>query len=353
MLRRVQLPVLEALKSRLHNTVGKNSRTIVSGTTNGVPWFNSHCGSLFRHMPNTCWTLIPLGTSSAVPSPRRNVTSSYLRMLSNGYLFDAGEATFGQMRACYLCSLRSLRRVFITHMHGDHVFGLPSILMYALELARTYDANGRNLDLLPRLQVYGPVGLYSFLRTAFLPAGRKAWETMPIDIFEIVAPDQLDFGTAEGGDRRGAGGGRGRPLVSMAANHHFVRPESDGTYNLVDEKDHTVRAAPLRHSISCYGYVVHEKEKRHMLPELMARRGIPPGRIYSDVQKGRPVVAPDGTTVRWEDVSYPSGPGRKVVVLGDNCDASKIVPLAMNADVRAVKGESHAHHANSCCSTAS
>jgi ribonuclease Z len=299
-------------------------RTIVSGTTNGVQWFNSHCGSMFRHMPNTCWTVVPLGTSSAVPSPRRNVTATYLRMLSNGYLFDAGEGTFNQMRACYLCSLKSLRRVFITHMHGDHVFGLPSILMYSLELARTYSAMGRDMADLPRLQLFGPLGLYNYLRTAFIPAGKKGWESIPVDIFELVP--QTFRGTLQHT-------AESKSLHGGAKNHNYLFPDADGYYSLVDDEDHTVQAAPISHSISCYGYVVNEKERRHMMPALAMQRGIPPGPIYSKLQKGTCVRAPDGSLVKWEDVSFSSGVGRKVVILGDNANADSIIPLAQHADV--------------------
>ena len=69
------------------------------------------------------------------------------------------------------------------------------------------------------------------------------------------------------------------------------------------------------------------------MPELVAARGIPPGKIYARIAAGETVEAPDGSLVKWEDVSYSDGNARKVVILGDNCDASHIVPLAIGADV--------------------
>ena len=70
-----------------------------------------------------------LGTSSVVPTRARNVSAVALRLpqRSEMWLFDCGEGTQHQFLRSDL-RLSQLRRVFITHMHGDHVFGLPGLL---------------------------------------------------------------------------------------------------------------------------------------------------------------------------------------------------------------------------------
>ena len=70
-----------------------------------------------------------LGTSSGVPTRARNVSAVALRLpqRSEMWLFDCGEGTQHQFLRSEL-RLSQLRRVFVTHMHGDHVFGLPGLL---------------------------------------------------------------------------------------------------------------------------------------------------------------------------------------------------------------------------------
>ena len=95
-----------------------------------------------------------LGTSSGVPTRGRNVSSVALRLpqRSELWLFDCGEGTQHQFLRCDL-RLSQLRRVFITHMHGDHVFGLPGLLA-SLGLGGT--SNGVDL--------YGPDPLDAYLQ---------------------------------------------------------------------------------------------------------------------------------------------------------------------------------------------
>ena len=98
-----------------------------------------------------------LGTSSGVPTRARNVSAVALRLpqRSEMWLFDCGEGTQHQFLRSDL-RLSQLRRVFITHMHGDHVFGLPGLLA---SLGLAGNSNG-GIDL------YGPDPLESFLKGA-------------------------------------------------------------------------------------------------------------------------------------------------------------------------------------------
>ncbi|RYG56264.1 MBL fold metallo-hydrolase, partial [archaeon] len=294
-------------------------RAIASGCTNGVEWFNSSVYSPFREQYRGLdWVVVPLGTASAVPSRYRNVSSTLLRMHDTMYLFDAGEGSISQVRDCYVGGIRSIKRVFITHLHGDHVFGLPSIVYYTLELERQLEMLGK--DTTHRLQVYGPVGLYAYLRNAFSGLSKRMLAQLPIDVFELAG--------------RGFRKQDVDKLGSPFGTHQYVDQQDDGSFLLVQEETHEVRAAPLRHSTFCVGYVVTEAQRRHLLPERVIARGIRPGPIFQDIKNGKSVTAPDGSTVRFEDVSYIGRPGRKVVIMGDNRSAAGMVPFAQDADVR-------------------
>src|SRR5699024_1158172 len=98
-----------------------------------------------------------LGTGAGIPSKERNVTSIILDLtqeINKSWLFDCGEGTQHQILHTSI-KPRKLNKIFITHLHGDHIFGLPGIL-------RSRSFLGGN-DL---LTIYGPQGIKQFVETA-------------------------------------------------------------------------------------------------------------------------------------------------------------------------------------------
>ena len=95
-----------------------------------------------------------------------------------------------------------------------------------------------------------------------------------------------------------------------------------------------VRAAPLRHPVPCFGYVVDEPDQPgRMDVERATALGLPPGPLYKKLKNGEPVTTADGVTIRPEDVLGPTRPGRRLCLLGDTCDSVAIAELARGADV--------------------
>ena len=108
----------------------------------------------------------------------------------------------------------------------------------------------------------------------------------------------------------------------------------DGLWPVFQEGNLTVFAAPLKHRITCFGYVIQEQQLPGKLdPTLLKKRGIPPGPLYSKIKNGETITAPDGSFIMPKDVVGSPRPGRKVVILGDTCDSSRIVEIACDADV--------------------
>jgi len=95
-----------------------------------------------------------------------------------------------------------------------------------------------------------------------------------------------------------------------------------------------VRAAPLRHPVPCFGYVIDEPDQAgRMDVDKATALGLPPGKEYKRLKDGESVQLKDGTWIRPQDVLGPDRPGRRLCLLGDTCDSVGIAPHAMGADV--------------------
>lgn len=119
--------------------------------------------------------LLFLGTSAGVPTRTRNMTSIVLNLqqptMAEMWLFDCGEGTQHQFLRT-ACHPGKLNKIFITHLHGDHLFGLPGLLC-----SRSMQGNTLPLTL------YGPKGLKEFVETALRLSG--SWTDYPLTIVEV------------------------------------------------------------------------------------------------------------------------------------------------------------------------
>lgn len=225
--------------------------------------------------------LLFLGTGAGVPGKRRNVTSIALKMLNERgavWLIDCGEATQHQILHTSL-KPRRIEKIFITHLHGDHLFGLPGLLG-----SRSFQGGTEPLT------VYGPSGIRAFIETALL-----------------VSNTHLQY-----------------PLL--------IEEIQEG---MVFEDSHMlVTAEKLDHGIDSYGYRFAEKEKPgELLVEKLREDGVPPGPVYKKIKEGQTVTLPDGRVI--DPAPYTSGPqpGKIITVLGDTRQCESAVRLALNANV--------------------
>ncbi|PKR78919.1 ribonuclease Z [Halalkalibacillus sediminis] len=222
-----------------------------------------------------------LGTGSGVPSKIRNVSSIALKMLQERdevWLFDCGEATQHQLLSSTI-KPRKISKIFITHMHGDHIFGLPGLLS-----SRSFQ-NGTE-----SIQIFGPKGLKKFLETSLETSHTR----LKYDI-EFV---ELNEG-------------------------------------MIFEDEHlSVSCFTLIHGVPSYGFVIQERDSiGHLLPEKLKEKGIHPGPIYQEIKKQEVTVLPDGTHVHRDEVTGPPIKGRKIVICGDTKPTKDIVQQAKDADV--------------------
>lgn len=121
------------------------------------------------------WHLHVLGCNAAIPSVERSASAQVLKMEAESFLFDCGEGTQLQIKRFGVKWMR-ISTIFISHCHGDHLFGLPGLLS-------SYSLSGRTKPL----TIYGPIGIKKFIDTVLLTAGVRV--PYPLTVKEHTAEE--------------------------------------------------------------------------------------------------------------------------------------------------------------------
>lgn len=203
-----------------------------------------------------------LGNNSAVPAFDRHPTSQVITLDGNNYLVDCGEGTQIQL-INYKIRRSKISHIFISHLHGDHYFGLIGLI--------------NSLSLLSHqqvLHVYGPAPLREI-----------------IELQLKVADTQICY-----------------PLHI----HHITEAKT-----LIDTDKLTVKCFPTNHRIECYGFSFEQKKQpRKLLPEKAREYDIP-SVFYDRLTKGDDYSKKDGSLVKNEWVTEPAEPGKKYAFCAD------------------------------------
>ncbi|MBO0480066.1 ribonuclease Z [Vagococcus fluvialis] len=223
-----------------------------------------------------------LGTGAGVPSKQRNVTSIALKLLDERneiWLFDCGEGTQQQILETTI-KPRKIEKIFITHLHGDHIFGLPGLLS-----SRSFQGGETTLE------VYGPKGIKNFIQTS-------------LKVSESHLKYQLNV----------------------------IEIEETGL--ILEDGGFKVYCEELDHRIKCYGYRVEEPNFQGELQvEKLKELNIPAGPVYKKIKDGEIVTLNDGRVIDGKDFIGESRKGRIVTILGDTRFHPNSQKLAKNADV--------------------
>lgn len=221
-----------------------------------------------------------LGTSSGVPTRSRNVSSVALRLPQRAelWLFDCGEGTQHQIMRSDL-KISQINRIFITHMHGDHVFGLMGLLATCGLAGSPH-----------RIDIYGPPKLEEYLRAC----GRYS-----------------------------------QTHLSYPLHVHTVQPGI-----VYEDEEFTVSCERLEHRVPAFGYRIAEKDRPGRFDVEKAKAlNIPPGRVYGQLKRGETVALNDGRIIRGVDLCGASEEGRKLAYCTDTIFCDGAVSLAQGADV--------------------
>jgi ribonuclease Z len=220
-----------------------------------------------------------LGTAASIPTSTRALSSIAVRRQGEMFLFDCGEGTQKQMIQAKI-GFNRRTRIFITHMHGDHILGLPGLL-------QTMSLLGRDKPL----QIFGPKGIASFIEAMVTTVEFSL--SFPVEVYGV---------------------------------------EDEGL--VFQEKEYEVRSAWAEHSIPCLAYALIEKPRSGRFhPEKAAALGVPKGPLWHRLQNGEKVKLPSGRTIKPQEVLDPQRPGRKIVVVGDTKPSDSIARFAQGADV--------------------
>ena len=221
--------------------------------------------------------MVFLGTGGSLPTKDRGLPAVAIRRDGELILFDCGEGTQRQMMHAGLGFNRPTA-VFVSHLHGDHLLGLPGLLQTMSSLVRD-----KPLDL------YGPKGLSSFFKSLHGTLGFAA--AFPLRITELSPGDK------------------------------------------VDRTDYMIRTVLAKHDITCLAYAMEEKERPgHFHPEVARRLGVPEGPLWKQLQYGESVKV-DGKMVSPSLVTGPARPGLKVTYAIDTRPTQSVRQLARGSDL--------------------
>ncbi|XP_035514255.1 zinc phosphodiesterase ELAC protein 1 [Morone saxatilis] len=250
-----------------------------------------------------------LGTGSAYPSPHRGASALVLRTEGQCWLFDCGEGTQTQLMKSQLRAGR-ITKVFISHLHGDHLFGLPGLLCTV-----SLNTNPDPQQSLNRVDIYGPRGLRQFLRVTLGLTGSQLLFPYAVHELEPTTDQSPEEGqlslemTAECG-----------PLHPQEQPGRTISLDvSSDSYLLFEDKRFVVKAFRLFHRIPSFGFCIQEHDRPGRLKtELLKELGLKPGPLYGQLKAGEPVtVVESGRVVLPSEVLEEAIPGRKVCIFGD------------------------------------
>ena len=218
-----------------------------------------------------------------MPLPGRFLTSVLVRREGDLFLFDCGEGTQVSLKMLNL-RWKKIDSIFISHMHADHVTGLPGMLMLSSQVDRTEP-----------LFIYGPARLKEYVEQT-------------------------------------------RRILDMYINYEIVVvPVEPGTVLETDE--FSINAFSLDHTKPCLGYSIVEKDRKgEFFPEKAKALGVPQGPMWGMLQKGSPVVLSDGRVIGPEDVMGPPRSGRKFSYVTDSLYFKEISDYVHDSDILFCEG---------------
>ena len=223
--------------------------------------------------------VIFLGTSGAIPTVERSLPATLIQRGREMLMFDCGEGVQRQMVKAKV-GFHRRTKIFLSHLHGDHVLGLPGLL-------QTMALMDRKL----KLEIYGPEGT-----RAFLECVRESLQfglTFPVEISEILDAGQV-----------------------------------------CDEPEYVVETVKSNHVMKSFAFAFVEKPRPgKFYPEKARALGIPEGELWSRLQHGEIVTLADGEKMKPEAVLGGARQGRKVVFSGDTRPFRGFARFAAGADL--------------------
>lgn len=222
-----------------------------------------------------------LGFNSAIPTINSSPTAQFLEMEERSFLIDCGEGTQVQLRKAK-AKFSKINHIFISHLHGDHCFGLPGLI-----------ASFRLLGRETPLHVYGPKGIKNMLETIFTITETHRG-------FEVV--------------------------------YHEL--DKDISEKIYEDSRVEVYTIPLDHRIYCNGYLFKEKPKdRHLNMKEIAKYSEIETCDYYNIKAGKDVILSDGYILKNEKLTIEPAPSVSYAFCSDTRYLENVIPIIKNVDV--------------------
>jgi ribonuclease Z len=221
-----------------------------------------------------------LGCGSALPTTRHMASSQVVNIREKLFMIDCGEGTQTQLRRTHL-RFNKLNHIFISHLHGDHCFGLIGMIS-------TFDLLGRTAPL----HIYGPT-----------------------DTKAILQP-QIDY-FCKG--------------MAYPVEIHEINPKEHAC--IYDDRSLSVWTLPLKHRIPCCGFLFSEKPTLpHIKRDMIEVYHIPTYAIR-DIKEGADWETEDGTIVPNARLTTPADPGRSYAYCSDTLYKPSLTELVKDVTV--------------------
>lgn len=216
--------------------------------------------------------------------PRRHLTSVLLRREGDLFLFDGGEGTQVSLRRLNL-RWKKISAIFVSHIHADHVTGIPGLLMLSSQVDRSEP-----------MYIYGPPRIGDYIEMS-------------------------------------------RRILDMYINYEIIVKEITEPGIIYKAKDFTIRAFRLRHTKNCFGYTLEEYDRPgEFYPEKAKNLGVPVGPLWGKLQRGEPVALNGGNIIEPHDVMGAARRGRKFSFVTDSLYFPEIAGEVKNSDLFVCEG---------------
>ncbi|MHA1695452.1 MAG: ribonuclease Z [Candidatus Helarchaeota archaeon] len=225
-----------------------------------------------------------LGTSGTIPTKNRNLTSIAIKRKGKIYLFDPGENSQQQFFKVKL-SLLKIHSIYITHLHGDHIMGIPGILMSSDLLNRKDD-----------LFIFGPPGTANFIDCIL-------------------------------------------NSIILNINFNVIVKEINRPAIIFEDKEFFILTGLAEHGCFCLYYIFKEKPRKGKFNRDKALElNIPIGPLWKKLQEGEDITLNDGRKIFSNQVVGEPRPGRKIVIALDTRPTKDILNSAKDADLLIMDG---------------
>lgn len=227
-----------------------------------------------------CFEVNILGCGSALPTTRHLASSQVINLRDKFYMIDCGEGTQIQMRRMRIKFSR-LNHIFISHMHGDHCFGLPGLIS-------TLGMLGRNGELV----IHGPKEIETYMKPILSTFCRE----LPYSVrFNHITPDVSEL--------------------------------------IWEDRSVSVYSIPLKHRLPTSGFLFAEKAKEaHIIKEMTDFYKIPVKDLPS-IKRGEDFITSDGERIANARLTRPATPPKKYAYCSDTAYSEKIIPIIEGVDL--------------------